>query len=266
MDYSSISDNGLRQKSKIEAFNKEEHIYFDVELVNPISSQNDALEVEFDQSFNQEILRYPDRYKLTVARLYIPASEIPFFVAEEKRYSVSLEYDGTIIQQYLTFPDISTVRTVNYLLERLNLALQTAFQTLLATTAPPPDFAPFFVFNNATKQLDLYVENTYNQDFAGADTISIWFNLPLVHLLGVVHFETVNIPELSQGRSGLIDTPDLGDFNRTTFRYPLDGTGTQTAFNYSPATNSLRLPQTQGNCLSAISRLTGFVISSTFLK
>lgn len=241
----------------INTFVKKQRIYIDVEMTNPIDAPS-AVNAEFDVSFNQDILKHSNKFQITVARLLVPASVIELFRSDNITFSITLRYNNTDFQEFLSFPEIQ-VRTINELLRSMNNAFQASFEALkLANPAAPPDFAPFYTFDNSTKQLTLFVDENYNIVFAGAPTVEIWINQALLNLLNCQFLVSpVNIPEIADGRSGQFEIPDLGTNNRTTFQFPLDDVGVQ---NVAAAIPALSIAQAQGNCLSSISQLHSFII------
>lgn len=241
----------------INTFVKKQHIYIDVEMTNPIDAPS-AVNAEFDVSFNQDIVKQSNKFKITVARLLLPASVIELFRSDNSTYSITLRYNDTNYQEFLSFP-AEQVRTINELLRSMNDAFQASFEILkLANALAPPDFAPFYTFDNATKQLTLFVDENYNVDFAGGLTIEIWINAALLNLLNCQFLaEPVNIPELAGGLSGQYEIPDLGS-NRVEYEFPLDAVGAQTARD--SVVDSLSIAQAQGNCLNSISQLHSFII------
>lgn len=249
----------------VKTFVKEERIYIDIEITNPLDAGIDGVDVVFDQSYNQDILKFSDRYKLTIARLGIPGSELPLFLADDNLYSVTISFGGTNFQQFLTFPGIELVRSINTFLTSLNTALQLAFEAYkVANAAEAQDFAPFVTFNNATKQLEVFVDENFNELFNGGVVPLVFYNNALLHLIGCTEFDVINQPELSDGRAGQWAVDDLG-YNRSVFNFPLDDAGVQTARQNPPIDLALTLFQTQGNCLNSISQLTGFtIISNSF--
>ncbi len=243
----------------IRTFVKKERVYLDITMTNPLDEGIDGLKAVFDRSYNKNILQFADRFKLTLARLSIPGSELPLFRVDDNLYSVTISFGGTNFQQFLTFPPADPlVRSINTLLDSLNTAFQLSFEAYKAANLlEAQDFAPFATFNNATKQLDLFVDENFNVLFNAGVVPLIFYNDALLHLIGCNHFELINQPSLSDGRAGQLAVEDLG-FNRSTFEFPLDDVGVQTARGSSA--NTLTLLQTQGNCLNSISQLTGFVI------
>lgn len=251
----------LISRSKIENKSSqkgEEHIYFNVSLVNPLDSNNDDLNCEFDQSYSQNILDNPTDYKLTVAKLSIPASEIPLFIGQSNVYSCTIEYKtggvSNYYQEFLSF-NSSTVRTYNSLLEALNDAIGTAFTNAKsAHPAVPHTISPWVYYDVVSEDLSIYFQTSYNKQVSlGTDIFKLWFNADLVHLLGVIHYEEFNIPELSNGRCGEVSVPDLG-LNRLAVRYP--GTASDAT------SDSFKAPQTQGKFLDICGKLNQFVITS----
>lgn len=255
-------------------FERNKRVYFNIELTNPINSNQDGIAATYDQTFNQRILGNPRDYKMTVARMSVPGSEIPLLLGNNALYSITLEYNGNFEQVFLNFGTTTTIKSVLTLMDTINTAFQTAYLNLInASLTPPPDFPPQIVYDNSTGQLTVFVQSNYDILVAGAPTILIWVNAPLLHLLGCLSFSQVEIPELSNGRSGLLKIRDAGSVNRIeNFEFPLrlDAVAPPlTNYELNPfddakntRVDAYELPQTQGNCLNSISQLIGFVVTS----
>lgn len=282
-------------KIKEISYPKKERIYIDITLTNPIDDDLGTQPVNFDVTYNQTILKNCDRYKFTVARLSVPASDIPLFIDDglgvtgnSSLYSVSLRYSdigitgiGTNTEQVFLNFDVpierldslsagpiqaKSVYTINTFVQAMNSAFQTAFENIISYSwIVPPNavVAPFFTWNNSTLQLTLNVDERYNSAFAGQNVIEIWVNQGMTSFLPSLNYiYPITIPSLTGGLSAQLNIVDIGD-NRDTFQFPLDSSGIQTP--RGSLVNSLTISQGQGNFLNSISKLSKIhVYSSSF--
>lgn len=263
---------------------KVEHNYVDITVSNPPNSTNDNIQAEFDVTYNDTILKDMDRYMMTVARMKVPAREIPLFWTNDTTYSITLSYFDVggateyFYQEFLVFPSpaetpivgqpaLKRVRIIQEFLDAINTAMQNALEAMtlgVYVTGLPVSYAPFYTWDNATQQIVLHVERPYNQLFAGNPAVvrapQIWYNEALFHLFPVWEAEyPVNIPALSNGRALQVNIKDNG-YNRDTFQYPLDNVGAQ---YLGAVVNSLSIFQSQGNLMNALSKIQNIVITSS---
>lgn len=269
---------------KVEIYRDDEHLYFDIGIANRAfgvgtSDETESIPFEFNVTYNSVILNDPSKYDLTVARMLIPGSKIPLFYmpgdpnnicpeiknADPDFYSITLEYKGDYYRQYLRViqrPESGTfdynVNSVIYLMDMLNNAFSTAFLSLkIDHPTAPVTHAPYCMYDNVSRQFTIIVDTNYNSFYSSNDSPKIWFNEPLVSLLGVLSLEDIIIPELSNGRCGLLVVDDRGGYTGNEsivdFRYPDEA---------KSANYSIILKQNQGDFLNSVCQLYSFVIVS----
>ena len=93
----------------------EDHIYYNFNILNPITSNVD-IPASFDITLNQPILNNPQDYNMTVIRVNLPGNDIPIFQFQPQTgsvltgiYSVTLTYTGSSFQTYLSYVTKSNI-------------------------------------------------------------------------------------------------------------------------------------------------------------
>lgn len=228
-------------KSKTDNLNV---IYYNAIAPNNKQNFNYA---EFDQTRDDNFIDNPSEYYMTVARFELPGHYIPIHIMPIQDnqsdvnlsvYSVTLEYNNTIVQTYLEFyptdqdavapddpsdgQDISEyyfIYTYQHMLDMLN----TAFETCLAGLGHPASdiVAPKFTYSGITQLFTLVVQKDY-YDKDVALPVNIYMNTKLLFLFQGFFILDYNSQKSVQSQANgkdvqfvisNFDTPDyVGDY------------------------------------------------------
>lgn len=159
----------------------------------------------FAENRTEPILKNSQNYYCCVVRFYVPLSQVPLMIAPIQNnqanpnlmiYSVTLGYNGTFVQTYLTFtpsdmtvpvPPAPSANPPNYvqvitsyynitsiqiLVDMFNTALATSFAGI---TPPIGSVAPYIIFDSVTNLFSIVCQSAY-YDKGLALPISIYFN------------------------------------------------------------------------------------------
>lgn len=159
------------------------------------------------EQLNQPILHNPSDYYMVVDKFTIPTQNIPLFVAEIQPppntnvnntiYSVTLEYNGSISQQYIQFiteqPNIIPPAVVNQqnnsskspyyfvytytnFIDMVNQTIANAFASLVGL--PVGAQSPYFIFDPINERISLVTQYT-NFNEGASPRINIYMNIAL---------------------------------------------------------------------------------------
>jgi uncharacterized protein YrzB (UPF0473 family) len=182
-----------------------DNVYYDINLFNPYQATQE-IDAIYSETRNKAIVTgRGDDYYLTVTKFEIPSTTIPIFYFQlsgvddtEGIYSVTLEYNGTFIQQPLIFVpqggEPLSINSYSQFIDIINTALETAF-TDLQTAEPgiPVTDPPFLIYDSVTNLISIKVDKDYADP--GNET-SLFFNWELYSF-----FQTWEIILNSQGSS-----------------------------------------------------------------
>ena len=184
------------------------NIYVDLLLTNSIQTEaNDRVPVQFYLNQSQPILRDTTNYKLSVIRFSLNTETLPIFIPQMQDdtktvYSVTMEYNGNIYQQYMNFiPQnenpidsdekyyISSYQYVIYLFNEMLKECLAGLNNISPTT--PTNLAPK-MFYEITTQLCGMNLNTDYYGYNESNKINIYFNTQLYALLSTLPASTIN--------------------------------------------------------------------------
>lgn len=190
-------------RHRVESIN---HIYFNANVTN--NNDKNYRQAEFDQTRTDNIIDNPSEYYMSVARFELPGHYIPVHIMpidetqsdpNKSVYSVTLEYDGTISQQFVQFvttaknvavppdpslngQDLSTDYYFVYTYQHMVDMINTAFAAAFAAIGPPADSEqPFLYFNPENKLFTLTVDTDY-YDINLTAPIKVFMNTKLYFL------------------------------------------------------------------------------------
>ena len=92
--------------------NQPDHIYYDIQMNNFESTGAESQPMRFQESRNGALINKASDYEMSIVRFELDTYSLPSWIAniepeqsDPNRMieSVTLEYDGTIVQKYLTF-------------------------------------------------------------------------------------------------------------------------------------------------------------------
>jgi len=160
----------------------------------------------YQEQLTQPIMNNPHDYYMTINKFTIPTQNIPIFIAEIQPppntdpnltiYSVTLEYNGTVSQQYVEFvteqpnipvPSVSSssgpkspyyfVYTYNNFITMVNKALEDAYNNLPGG-GPAGGEPPRFQFDPINERISLVAQYA-NYDENSVNKVSIYMNQAL---------------------------------------------------------------------------------------
>ncbi len=159
------------------------YIYFNIETYFQGEKTFD-----FDDNRVQPILKNPSEYELAVERFSVPSIGVPIQFQIPNQYKVSLEYNGTVKEAFITFPVNSTfpplyppyqaVWHYNEFTEGLNNALKDIHdQMKLAEPTFLPTKPIYMAYEENTNLFPLYCQSAYTNP-----NIKLIFNDKLYYL------------------------------------------------------------------------------------
>lgn len=186
----------------------------DVIYFNAIVSNDSrySIRCEFDQTRGSTIVDKASDYYMTVARFELPGYFLPALIMPIQEgqddinlseYSVTLEYNGETVVQYLEYESVTlgvnppttpgdnsneyyNVYSYQQLVSILNTAFSNAFDQF--TDTPALAVAPQMVYTSSTKLFTLVVQSDYYAD-SDDDAIKIYMNYQLYPLFEGFHVE-----------------------------------------------------------------------------
>jgi hypothetical protein len=167
--------------------NEPQYIYYNIEIE---ATENNKI-AQFSQTRSLPLINMPSRYQVALDRLYIPTQNIPLFIWENGKYTVSLSVDGITfyVSTLVWVPNNlgsdlygQSVYSYQYMLDRLNDSLLIAFNDLVSDIGNPIGILtpPRMTFDAKSKLFTLQCEEKYNINFPG--TIKVYFNNNLYNL------------------------------------------------------------------------------------
>lgn len=153
------------------------YIYFNIETY--FKGENTF---DFDDNRVQSILKNPSDYELAVERFSVPTIGIPIQFKIPNQYKISLEYNGTVKESFVTFPSNSTAPPLyppyqaiwhyNGFTEGINIALKDIHdQMKLAEPTFLPTKPVYMSYEENTNLFPLYCQSAYTNP-----TIKLVFN------------------------------------------------------------------------------------------
>jgi len=207
-----------------------EHIYYNVNIINPNNNVNLRTMASFTENRTQNLVDNADDYYLSVVRFYVPGDSIPLTVLPIKPYpntnpnlttlSVALRWNGFIsgeipivyvpetaftipppapTQQNPNVPIVPYYYIYSYqnVLDQVNTALTLALIDLKAAAGDPPELTttepPYFSFTAATGLLSVNGQQSF-YDSSQATPIQILGNIPFVKYFS--NFPVYTVPNV----------------------------------------------------------------------
>lgn len=145
-----------------------------------------------------DILNYPERFKVGVLRLDLPVLEVPIQEYVDNYY-ITMKYPdtGAVITQMVPFIDLNLSPTIPpfnqqniwrswQLIDMFNLCLSNLFTAISATAGyntlgNAPTSAPYFTFDENSQLMSLITPYEYRD--SNSERVEIWINLALIDIL-----------------------------------------------------------------------------------
>ena len=91
------------------ASDEQNNIYFNI-----TTKAGDRSVFQFDENRVQSILKKPSEYELAVVRFTVPVDSIPVQNWENDKYKIGIEFNGTVIEEFVPFLPYATDGTPFY--------------------------------------------------------------------------------------------------------------------------------------------------------
>jgi len=178
-------------------------VYIDLLLSNPIqATQNNRVQVAFNHSSTQALLNSTNGYKLSIIRFFLNTETLPVFIPtmqDDTRtiYSVSLEYNGFTMRQYMIFEPQNLnpvsaeekyyVYNYQWLIYLINQCFQSCFNQLNETAGFPKASYVIASFDNNTQKISLNIDPSY-YGYNQSGRVNIYVNNAMYALLSSLPF------------------------------------------------------------------------------
>lgn len=189
---------------------QDEDIYVDLLLTNSIQTKsNERVQVAFNQSESQPILKNTDGYKLSIIRFTLNTETLPIFIPTMRSdtqtiYSITMSYNGVFYQQFMDFqpqnlnpvdPDEKLyVYSYQYVIYLVNQCLISCFNGLKALEPTLTVSYPTMSFDINTQISFLSIDNNY-YGYNEANKINIYMNYPMYYLFNSLPAALINTNE-----------------------------------------------------------------------
>lgn len=189
---------------------QDEDIYVDLLLTNSIQTKsNERVQVAFNQSESQPILKNTDGYKLSIIRFTLNTETLPIFIPTMRSdtqtiYSITMSYNGVFYQQFMDFqpqnlnpvdPDEKLyVYSYQYVIYLVNQCLISCFNGLKALEPTLIVSYPTMSFDINTQISFLSIDNNY-YGYNEANKINIYMNYPMYYLFNSLPAALINTNE-----------------------------------------------------------------------
>lgn len=188
------------------------HIYYNVTITNNDTTGTSAPpNLDFNETRNQPYLNKPEDYYMSVIRFSVDTPTLPLFIPQPEVgstdpnkliYSVSLEYNSTVIQTYLSFipqlndasspaVPIQTQDITNryyylysyqwFIDQIVNPAFTACYQALAKAESLPSTVPPLVIWDSGSCTAVLNAD-IMGYDFNLANPIKIYMNTPMYDL------------------------------------------------------------------------------------
>jgi hypothetical protein len=169
--------------------------------------------ISFNQTRTFPILMKPSDYYMSIIRFQIPGLTIPYFTFVNGTYSVTLQYQNTIVQTNLIYisdntGSAQTVSSYQQFLDMVNVALATSYTGL--GMLPTSTVAPYMIYDPPTQLFSLIVDKGYVTDGA-----RVFFNEALA--LKFPNFQYIITIPIGSGLQGKDSEIVLGDKKNNTY-------------------------------------------------
>ena len=206
----------MSQTNVVKNSTNPDQIYFDLTVTNFESTTTVPPIFSFNESRTMPFIEKPEDYWLSVVRFTVESTTIPTQIVsiqpspnsdvDATIYSVSLAYDGVVVQKYISWipqdaaaavppppsanPNGLQVNTTGYynaysytwFVDLVNTAFQDAFNDLaVAKPAIAGSHAPFLLWDTSTSTATLYADFDFYNDTT-SPYIVIYMNAPLFTL------------------------------------------------------------------------------------
>lgn len=201
--------------------NDPDHVYYNVIINNTGTTLKAA---NFSETRTFPILNKQSDYYLTVPRFSVPALAIPMFTFVDNTYSVTLQYNATISQTYLTYTsnNTGTAKTIDsyqQMLDSINTAFQTSFTAL--GVLPTATEAPYMIYEPSTQLFSLVAQKALV-----TDGVSVYFNQALALLFPLFNYiVTIPIGSGTSGKDSKIVIQDQKNNSYLTNYWKMDQSG-----------------------------------------
>lgn len=182
-----------------------DHIYFNIEISNPLlkgnTTENNYIPASFYENLTQPLLSNPSEYYISIVRFRVPGTSIPIFIADIinnqpninlTAYVVCLSYQGNDFPQNIIyqpdnisqlpkppipFQDLDTtyyyVYSYQHMIDMINIAFESSFAALKAAFPAAPPTQPPFLYYDATTQL---ISIVFQTEYAKPNSITSYVN------------------------------------------------------------------------------------------
>jgi hypothetical protein len=212
---------GLKVMTTVDDSNPD-HVYYNI-LINNTSSS--LIKANFNQPRNFPILQNPSDYYMSVIRFTCPFLTVPLFVFTDNKYSVTLQYNNTIVQTYLVYQACTTdatnrdVKKYQQLLDMINVAFQTSFTGL--GVLPTATVAPYMIYDASTQLFSLIAQKALV-----TDGVSVYFNAALSLFFPQFNYiSTIPVGSASSGKDEkfVIEDTKNNTYNTTYYQMQTQG-------------------------------------------
>ncbi len=193
----------------------QEKMYVDMTLTNSAqTTSNQRIPINFNQTRTKPILSNSGDYYIAITRFVVNTQTLPIFQpimldksTNKTIYSITMEYNGTIKQQYMQFtpqilnpvdPDESSyVFTYAFVMEMFNKCLSDCFNQLQSVATLPTTNIPTFTYDVQTKLFTLHLDKS-NYGYNESNKINIYFNYAFYNLIASINCINCNKNKLGQ--------------------------------------------------------------------
>jgi hypothetical protein len=238
----------MSQLSQFKRDNNVDKIYYDITIANVLSQTSVPPIINFREQRQNAFVNNSGDYYFSIIRFQTDTNTLPLFIPEIipnqanidlTVYSVTLQYQNTAFQVYLTWtpqnefapkpsaPDQTPNKlqdnstgyyycfNYTYFIQLVQSALDSAFTQLQTAVGAPlvNAHAPTIIWNTDNNTAGIYAESAYYDSFpvgAVANPIKIFFNSPLANLMPSFIAKNLGTQGVTLGRNFVIA---IGNFN-----------------------------------------------------
>ena len=243
-------------------------IYYDIQISNYVSTSTPPPQLRFQETRTIPFLRNPQDYTMAIVRFQLDTPSLPVFIPEMAVnqsdpnltiYSITLEYENVICQEFLEFypQDMSippppppnpladnssgyyNVYSYQHLINMVNVTFSRVFANLTALVADMPTiYAPFLSWDIVN---NIAILNADSNGFGNGE-ITIYFNNALYNLFSSFYatYQGYNVPS-GMNKALVVSNNQSGS---NTIQLPIDSdpsTPTYTAIQMTQEYSTISL-------------------------